>query len=75
MMLRHNPNLQPGTMFIEHIKFEVESEDKYGYPIYKKDEQGNFIVKEIEEIEVPYFKKEVYAVVNWLKDNKQKLVK
>jgi len=75
MMLRHNPNLQPGAMFIEHIKFEIESEDKYDYPIYKKDEAGNFIVKGIEEIEVPYLKKEVYAIVNWLKSNKEKLVK
>lgn len=75
IMLRHNPNLLPGTLIIEHIKFEIESEDKWGYPIYKKDENGNFIVKEIEEIEVPYLKKEVHAILNWLKDNKRNLTK
>ena len=75
VMLRHNPNLSPGTLIIEHVKFEIEDEDKYRYPIYKKDEAGNFIVKEIEEIELPYMKKEVHAVINWLKTNKQKLIK
>jgi hypothetical protein len=75
MILRHNPNLTAGQMFIEHVKFEIESEDKHGYPIYKKDEQGNFIVKEIEEIEVPYLRKEIHAIINWLKDNRQKLIK
>jgi hypothetical protein len=75
IMIRHNPYLSPGKMFIEHIKFESESEDKYGYPIYKKDENGNFIVKEIEEIEVPFLKKEVYAILTWLKSNKSKLQK
>jgi hypothetical protein len=75
VMLRHNPNLSPGTLIIEHVKFEIEDEDKYGYPIYKKDETGNFIVKEIEEIELPYLKKEFHAVINWLKTNKQKLIK
>lgn len=75
IILRHNPNLSPGTLVIEHIKFEIEDEDQYGYPIYKKDENGNFIVKEIEEIELPYLKKEVYAITNWLKLNKQKLIK
>ena len=75
IMLRHNPNLSPGTLIIEHIKFEIEEEDKYGYPIYKKDENGNFIVKEIEEIELPFLKKEVHSIISWLKSNKQKLIK
>lgn len=75
IMLRHNPNLSPGTLIIEHIKFEIEEEDKYGYPIYKKDENGNYIVKEIEEIELPFLKKEVHSIINWLKSNKQKLIK
>ena len=56
-------------------KFEVEDEDKWGYPIYKKDADNNFIVKEIEEIEVPFLRKEVYAVTTWLKNNKHKLIK
>jgi hypothetical protein len=72
---RHNPNLTPGSLIIEHIKFEIEEEDKWGYPIYKKDADNNFIVKEIEEIEVPFLRKEVYAVTTWLKDNKHKLIK
>ena len=75
MIHRHNPNLIPGTLTIEHIKFEVDAEDKWGYPIYKKDENGDFIVKEIEEIALPYLKKEVHTILTWLKANKQNLVK
>ena len=73
MILRHNPGLDPGTMIIEHIKFEKESEDKYGYPIYKKNPDGSFIIKEIEEIVVPFLKKEVTAILEWLKTNRNKI--
>lgn len=75
IMLRHNPQLLPGTLIIEHIKFQIESEDKYGYPIYAKDDNGDYIVTEIEEISLPYLAKEVKAIVEWLKTNKSKLVK
>lgn len=75
IILRHNPNYEPGEMIIEHIKFEKESEDKYGYPIYKKNEDGSFTVKEIEEIKVPYLKKEVNAILQWLSNNRDKIIK
>lgn len=70
IILRHNPNLEPGGLTIEHVKFEIEKEDKYGYPIYKKDDNGEFIIREIEEIEVPYLRKEVVYILDWLKDNR-----
>jgi len=73
IILRHNPSLLPGKMIIEHVKFEIASEDKYGYPIYKRNEYGDFIVKEIEEIEVPYLKAEVQNILNWLKTNRTKI--
>lgn len=74
IILRHNPNLESGTLTIEHIKFEEGSRDKYDYPIYKKDENGEFIIREIEEIHMPYLKKEVVSILEWLKYNKENII-
>jgi hypothetical protein len=63
MIIKHNPKLKPGNLIIHHIKFELESLDANGYPIYKKDINGNFIVKEIEKIKLPYLKSEVIAII------------
>lgn len=69
MMLKHNHNLKPGKMEIHHIIFEKEGEDKYGYPIVKKDEDGNPIVKEVVPYNIPYLKKEVQNMIKYLKVN------
>jgi len=74
-MLKHNPKLKPGKMFIHHVIFEIKGEDQWGYPIAVKDENGDPIVKEVIPIPVPYLKDEVINVINWLKDNKHKLKK
>jgi hypothetical protein len=66
IVLRHNPKLKPGTMTIEHVLFEEEAQDQWGYPIYKKNEFGEPIVKEINYIEVPFLKDEVVAILNTL---------
>lgn len=66
-ILKHNPHLKLQELVIEHIKFEVESEDKHGYPVYRRDSNGEFIVREIEEIQLPYLAKECQAIINWLK--------
>ena len=64
---KHNPLFKVKELIIEHVKFEIESEDQWGYPIYKRDDNNEFIVKEIEEIKLPYMAKEVQAIINWLK--------
>jgi hypothetical protein len=69
IILKHNPKLKAGKIFIHHITFEVESEDKWGYPIAKKDDQGNPIVKEVTPIEVPYLIDEVIALIHYIKEN------
>lgn len=69
MMLKHNPNLKPGKLTIEHIIFEKEGEDEFGYPITKYDSEGNPIIKEVVPYEVPYLKMEVITLFNWLKEN------
>ena len=74
MLLRHNPNLKPGTLTIEHVVFEEEGQNKYGYPIHKVVD-GEPVVKEIKEIALPFMKNECAAIINWLKNNRHKVVK
>jgi hypothetical protein len=69
IMLKHNHGLKPGKMEIHHITFEVESEDKYGYPIVAVDHQGNPIVKEVVPYELPYLKKEVQNMIKHVQMN------
>lgn len=70
IIIKHNPQLKPGKLTLHHVIFEEEGLDKYGYPIAKKDDQGNPIVKEIFPYDVPYLKSEVIAMINWLHENR-----
>jgi ATP-dependent exoDNAse (exonuclease V) beta subunit len=69
IILKHNPKLLPGSIYIHHIVFEVEGMDQWGYPIAKKDSNGEPIVKEVKPIKVPYLYEEVIAVMNHMKEN------
>jgi hypothetical protein len=69
IILKHNPKLLPGTIYIHHITFETEANDKWGYPIAKKDKNGDPIVKDVTPIPIPYLYDEVIAVINHMKDN------
>jgi hypothetical protein len=71
IMLKHNRKLRPGKMVIEHIVFEKEGDDEFGYPIIKYTEDGNPIVKEVVPYDVPYLKEEVVTMINWLKEDKK----
>lgn len=75
MILKHNPKLKPGTLAIEHIKFKEAGRDKYDYPIVERDGQGNPIVEDVIIYEVPYMKSEIITLLNYLKDNKDKIKK
>jgi len=75
IILKHNPKLKPGRMFIHHVIFEQEGEDKWGYPIVKRDGNGDPIVKEVIPIAVPYLVDEVLAIIHYLHDNKDKIKK
>jgi hypothetical protein len=75
IILKHNPKLKPGRIFIHHISFEVEAEDNWGYPVIKKDENGDPILKEVKPISVPYLVDEVLAIMHYLHDNKDKIKK
>tara|TARA_R110000824_G_scaffold7830_2_gene35342 strand:- start:4807 stop:5634 length:828 start_codon:yes stop_codon:yes gene_type:complete len=66
---KHNPKLKIGRLQIQHVSFEKEGENEFGYPISKYNEQGEPIIKEIKMYNLPYLKDEVNSLVMWLKDN------
>jgi hypothetical protein len=75
IICKHNYNFNPGKIQIQHVKFEVESEDANGFPIYALDPMGEPIIKEIEYIDLPYMKAEVISMLKWLKVNKKIVLK
>jgi len=75
IILKHNPKLKPGKIFIHHITFEVEREDNWGYPITKKDENGEPVVKEVIPMAIPYLVDEVQAIIHYIHDNRNKIKK
>lgn len=68
IILKHNPKLKPGKLIIQHVKFEEEGKDKYGYPITKYI-NNEPILKELKMYELPYLKDEVKSLIMWLKEN------
>ena len=75
MILRHNPELKIGKLSIEHVSFEEEGTNKYGYPITKLSKHGEPVVKEVTILEVPYLKSECITLITWLKNNRNKIKK
>lgn len=63
ILLKHNPKLKLGGLKIHHIKFVLESTDENGYPVYKRDKDGGFVIESTETIELPYMKSEVIAII------------
>lgn len=75
IMLKHNPKLKPGAMFIHHVVFEEDDKDANGYPVTKYSVEGDPVVKQVIPMEVPYLVDEVRSIILWLSDNKHKLKK
>ena len=70
IILKHNPKLKPGKLVVQHVSFEKESENAYGYPITKYDDQGEPIIKKIKMYNLDYMKSEVNSLIMWLKNKK-----
>ena len=68
---KHNPKLKVGDLSIQHVTFEKEGENEFGYPITKYNNQGEPIIKDIKIYNLPYLKSEVQSIIKWLKDNPQ----
>ena len=75
IILKHNPKLRAGGMFIHHVQFEEEGKDDHGYPITKFTKQGDPVIKNLSQIPVPYLKDEVISLIHYLYDNRSKLKK
>jgi hypothetical protein len=75
IILKHNRKLRPGKIFIHHVIFEVEGTDEYGYPITKYASNGDPVVREVVQMEVPYLADEVISIINWLYDNRDQIKK
>jgi ATP-dependent exoDNAse (exonuclease V) beta subunit len=73
MILKHNPKLKAGKLILHHILFEEVGRDKFDNPIAARDVNGDPIVKEIVQYEIPYLKHEVISLMNWLKENRHKI--
>lgn len=65
IILKHNPGLKAGPMTLNHVTFEEEGRDQFDYPIMKFDENGDYIVKAEEKLEVPYLKTDVETMLNY----------
>jgi hypothetical protein len=73
MILKHNPRLKPGSLIIHHIQFDTVGEDKFGNPITALDSNGDPIVKDVVQYELPYLKQEIITLMHWLEDNRKKI--
>ena len=63
--------LKIGKLQIQHVSFEKEGENKFGYPITKYNDQDEPVIKKIKMYNLPYLKDEINSLVMWLKDNPQ----
>jgi hypothetical protein len=72
IILKHNHRLKPRNLSLQHVIFETDGENSFGYPITKLNDAGDPIVKEVIEYKVPYLKREVIDIINWLHENKIK---
>lgn len=70
IILRHNPQLKAGPQTINYITFELQGEDQFGYPVIKLDSNNEPIVKDVQKIKVPYLKREVEIMFDWLKNKR-----
>lgn len=71
IILKHNPQFIPGDLILEHIIFEQDSTDTYGYPVYRTTPDGDYIIKEIKPYKVSYLKSEVTIMLDFLRENRE----
>ena len=69
IILKHNPKLKAGSLIVQHVSFEKEGENAFGYPITKYDKQGEPIIKEIKMYDLTYMTEEVRSLIMWIKNN------
>ena len=60
-------------MLFRSILFEEAGKDKFGNPIAALDTNGDPIVTDIVQYDLPYLKQEAIAIVQWLEGNRHKI--
>jgi len=73
IILKHNPKLKFGSLTIHHILFEEVGRDKFDNPITALDSNGDPIVLDVVQYDLPYLKQEAITVIHWLEDNRHKI--
>ncbi len=68
IMIKHNPNLRPGKMELQHVTFKIKELDEFGFPIAVKDAFGKPIVDKITHYTVPYLRSEVREMIKYFTD-------
>lgn len=71
---KHNFNLNPGKIQLDHVEFEIDHLDKNGYPVVAHDAKGDPMVKKVIPYELPYMKKEVIAMFKYVQENREKIL-
>jgi len=69
IMLKHNPNLRPGKMELQHVTFKVKDTDEFGFPIAATDHAGKPIIDKITHYTVPYLRSEVREMIKYFQEN------
>ncbi len=69
IILKQNPKLIPGNLYIHHIQFDLDGKDDNGFPILAVDLAGDPVVKEVIPYKVPYLQKEIVSLINYVKQN------
>jgi hypothetical protein len=65
MIIKHNPLYKPGKMSLHHVIFEEVDKDKWGNPIAARDTNGDPIVQDIVQYDLPYLKTEITELIKW----------
>jgi hypothetical protein len=71
---KHNFNLIPGKIQLDHVEFEIDHVDANGYPVIAHDAKGDPMVKKVTPYELPYMKKEVIAMFKYVQENREKIL-
>jgi hypothetical protein len=71
---KHNFNLTPGKIQLDHVEFEIDHIDANGYPVIAHDAKGDPMVKKVTPYELPYMKKEVIAMFKYVQENREKIL-
>jgi hypothetical protein len=66
VILQNNPELLPGNIVINHVQFEIESTDQFGFPRILMGSDGYPVVKSTTKHPVTYMPREIENGIDYL---------